>query len=201
MRFIAFIEYAAVLVGIVGIFAGQYFGLPKGVHLGVFLIGAGIALGGIESVATRRMGFRTSEENLEAYAGAPAVIVGLMAIIVGAAIIGAAYLLADARWHAAVSYLTRRPAPLLIAGGLLLAGLGVLMTLNPRGRSGMAWTLLVRVPRALLGLIVVLAGLSCIALGAWESFAPLAYDRFVADLPRRFPWLRELDVWPGKWLR
>lgn len=185
MRLIAFIEYAAVLAGIIGVLAGQFFGLSKGTHLGVFLVGAGIALGGLESLATRRMCFRFSEDAYEAYAGAPAIIVGLMVLLVGAGIVAAAYLLADGQWHSTVNYLMRRPAPLLVVAGLLLTGIGVLMMLNPQGRRGWAWTLLVRVPRGLLGFIIVLAGLTGIALGAWEWLEPLAYDRFVASVPRQ----------------
>ena len=55
MRLIAFVEYAAVVVGIIGMIAGRFFALPKGFDLGVFLIGAGIALGGIEALLTQRM--------------------------------------------------------------------------------------------------------------------------------------------------
>ena len=190
MRLIAFIEYAAVIAGIIGVLAGQFFGLPKGVYLGVFLVGAGIALGGLESLATRRMCFRPSEDAYEAYAGAPALIVGLMVLLVGAGTIAAAYLLADGQWHSTLNYLMRRPAPLLIAAGLLLIGIGVLMMLNPQGRRGTAWTLLVRVPRGLLGFVVVVAGLAAIGLGAWEWLEPLAYDRFMASLPQRLQALR-----------
>jgi hypothetical protein len=190
VRLIAFIEYAAVVVGLIGAIAGQFFALPKGVYLGVFLIGAGFALGGLESLATRRMCFRPAEDAYEAYAGAPALIVGLMVLLVGAATIAAAYLLADGQWHSTLNYLTRRPAPLLAAGGLLLVGSGVLMMLNPQGRRGLAWTLLVRAPRGLLGLILVVGGLAGIGLGIWEWFDPIAYDRFVASLPRRLDALR-----------
>ena len=190
MRLIAFIEYAAVIVGIIAAIAGQFFALPKFLYLGVFLAGAGIALGGLESLATRRMCFRPSEDAYEAYAGAPAVIVGLMALLVGAGIVAAAYLLADGQWHSMLAYLTRRPAPLLAAAGLLMIGIGVLMMLNPQGRRGWAWTLLVRVPRGLLGLVIVVTGLAGIALGVWEWLEPSAYDRFVASLPQRFERLR-----------
>ena len=46
MRLIAFIEYAAVMIGVIAMISGQLFALPKGFHLGVFMTGAGIALGG-----------------------------------------------------------------------------------------------------------------------------------------------------------
>jgi len=190
MRLLAFGEFTLVIVGILAVIAGHFFALAKGVQLGVFLIGLGIAVGGLEGIVTRRMCFRPAEEAYEDYAGAPSVIVGLMALLVGAAVIGTAYLLADGLWHSTVSYLMRRPAPLLGAAGLLLVGTGVLMILNPRGRRGLAWTLLVRVPRSLLGLILVLGGVAAIGLGVWEVFEPYRYDRFVSELPRylRWPW-------------
>lgn len=98
MRLTGFIEVAAIAIGIAGVVAGQYFGLPKGVHLGVFLIGAGIALGGLEAIATRRM---------------PAVIIGLLALAVGAAFVASAYLLAEGQWHATVHRLERSLTQLL----------------------------------------------------------------------------------------
>lgn len=186
MRLIAFTEYAALIIGLIALIAGQFFELPKGVHLGVFLIGAGILLGGIESIATLRVGFRLSEDAYEDYAGAPALIFGVMALLVGAGLIAAAYLLAEGQWYTAANYLTRRPAAVLAAAGLFLGGAGVLMMLNPQGRTGLAWTILVRIPRWLVGLFAVAAGLTGIWLGVWEWHEPLAFDAFVNDLPRDY---------------
>jgi hypothetical protein len=194
VRFLAFIEFTAVLIGVIAVIAGQFFALPKGFYLGVFLIGAGIVLGGLESVFTRRMCFRASDDKYEVYAGAPATIVGLMALLIGTGLIASAYILADGLWYSTVHYLTRRPAPVLVAAGLLLMGVGVLMMLNPRGRRGAAWTLLVRAPRSLLGFIVVVAGLAGIGLGVWEWLEPLAFDRFRRNLPQPFDW-RAWDRW------
>jgi hypothetical protein len=59
------------------------------------------------------------------------------------------------------------------------------MTLNPQGRIGFAWTLLVFLPRALLGFLLVVAGLTGIGLGAWEWLEPLAFDGFVRKLPQK----------------
>jgi hypothetical protein len=188
VRIVAFIEFTAVIIGIIAVIAGQHFALPKGSHLGVFLIGAGIALGGLESVITRRMCFRASEDAYQDYAGAPAMIVGLMALLIGTGVITTAYLLSDGQWASTVHYLTRRPAPVLIAAGLLLFGIGALMVLNPRGRRGLAWTLLVRVPRSLLGFVLVAGGLTGIGLGAWEWLEPAKFDRFVKVLPQELHW-------------
>jgi hypothetical protein len=177
VRLLAFLEYAAVTIGVIGMIAGWFFHLPKGVELGVVTTGAGIALGGLEGVLTRRMPFRASDDAYESYAGTPALIVGLMALAAGGATIWAGYLLSEGAWHATVSYLMRRPGPLLAAGGLLLIGFGVLMMLNPTGRSGWGWRLLLYFPRLLVGLALVAAGVGGIGLGAWERMDPQAFAR------------------------
>lgn len=188
MRLLAFIQFTTVIIGIIAVIAGHFFALPKGVHLGVGLIGAGITLGGLESVITQRMCFRTWDDKYQAYAGAPAMIVGLMALLIGTMLVAAAYVLTDGLWNSTLNYLMRRPAPVLIAAGLLLMGVGVLMMLNPHGRRSLVWTLLVRVPRSLLGIIVVAGGLAGIGLGAWEWLDPVAFDRFVKNLPQQINW-------------
>lgn len=185
MRLIAFIEFAAVFVGVVAMIAGQHFAISKSFHLGVFMTGAGIALGGLEALVTRRMCFRASEDAYDAYAGAPAVIVGVMALLVGTVLIATAYLFAGGQWHTTVSYLTRRPAPVLIAAAIALIGIGALLMLNPRGRTGVVWTLLVRVPRSLAAFVLVVGGLAGIGLGVWEWLEPRAFDDFVKKLPQK----------------
>ena len=182
MRLLAFLQYAALVIGALGMIAGQFFGLPKGFHLGLFVAGAGFALAGIDALVTRRMCFRPSDDVYENYAGTPAIIVGLMVLAVGGAMIGAAYLLDNDQWQRTVSYLTRRPAPLLAAAGLFLVGIGVLMMLNPQGRSGWLWRIFLYFPRWLLGLAVVAAGIAVIGLGAWEWLEPGAFSRALRRL-------------------
>src|SRR5687767_11337629 len=184
MRLIALIEYAAVIAGILAMIAGHFLGVSKAFQFGVFLAGAGIVLGGFEAVATQRMSFRASDDAYQDYAGMPALIVGLMCLLIGCAILASAYLLAEGMWPRTASYLTRRPAPLLGAAGVLILGMGVLMMLNPQGRSGWGWRLLVYVPRFLLGLVLLAAGFAAIAAGVWEWLEPQAYQDFIRQLPR-----------------
>jgi hypothetical protein len=185
MRLVALLQYVALIAGSVGMLAGQFFGLAKFFNLGVFVAGAGFAMGGIDSLVTRRMVFRPSDEAYESYSGLPAIIVGLMVLAVGAAMIGAAYLLDNEQWRSTYSTLMRRPAPLLAVGGLFLIGFGVLMMLNPQGRSSWVWRIFVYFPRSLLGLVVIAAGLAVIGLGAWEWFQPQAARAFVEALPQK----------------
>lgn len=192
MRLTAFFDYALVILGIAGIAASHFADVPKNFfHFGIGLAGAGIALGGLESVMTRRIGFRMSEDGYQDYDGPPALIVGLMTLLIGAAIIGGAYLLAQGRWHSTIEALLRRPGPVLIAAGFLFSGVGALFLFNPGGREGLVWTLLVRTPSVLLGLVLIVGGLVGIVLGAWEHFEPLAFDRFVRTMPPPLRWLAQ----------
>ena len=197
MRLLTFLEYCAIVVGIIGMAAAKLFAIPKGFYLNLFLVGAGIALGGLESLATRRMSFRTSNEAGEGYAGAPAVIWGLMALLVGAAVIGSAYLMDAGSWRSTVNYLTRRPGPVLAGLGLVVAGAGALLMFNRSGRRGIWWTLLVRIPKTMVGLVLVIGGLAAVGLGVWEWLDPKAFDRIARGMWERFD-LRAFDrLWKG----
>ena len=197
MRLLTFLEYCAIVVGIIGMAAAKLFVIPKGFYPGLFLVGAGIALGGLESLVTRRMSFRTSSEAGEDYAGTPAVIWGCMALLVGVAVIGSAYLMDAGLWRTTLNYLTRRPAPVLAGSGLVVAGAGALLMFNRSGRRGVWWTLLVRIPKTLVGLVLVVAGLVGVGLGAWDWLDPKAFDRIARGMWERFD-LRALDrFWKG----
>ena len=192
MHLMGFLEWTAVVLGAIGVAAGYFFAaeVPKGFfHFGIGVIGAGIALGGLESVLTRRVGFRLQEDAGEDYSGFPAVIVGLMALLAGAAVIGSAYLHAEGHWYKVLNDLARHPGPALVASGLFIAGAGVLLMFNPSERSGLVWMLFVRGPRFLLGIALLLGGLAVVALGAWEFVQPQAFDRFIRTLPPQLHWL------------
>ena len=185
MRILALLEWAALVIGIIAILAGRFFGLAKGVHLGLFTLGAGFAVAGLEGLLTRRMPFRAADDAHETYAGTPALIIGLMALVIGAAILWAGYLVSEGQWQAMTNYLARRPAPLLAVAGLFLIGIGVLMMLNPRGRTGWAWRLFIYFPRSLVGLLFVAAGFAAIGLGLLEWLDPQAYRQLKIPYPVR----------------
>jgi hypothetical protein len=176
VRILAFLEFALVTVGVIGMIAARFFFLPKGFHLGVFSIGAGLAVGGLESLFTRQMSFRFSSHGGAAYSGAPAVIWGAMLLAMGCALIASAYLMDQGSWQNTVASLTRRPGLVIAAGGLLAMALGALFVFN-RGQTGLAWMLLVRVPKTLLGALLIVGGLAAIGLGLVEWIDHEAYVR------------------------
>jgi hypothetical protein len=132
------------------------------------------------------MSFRSSIEAGEDYAGVPAVIWGCMALLVGAAAIGSAYLMDAGLWRTTLNALTRRPALVLAGSGLVVAGAGVLLMFCRSGRRGIWWTLLARIPLTLVGLILAVVGFVGVGLGVWDWLDPKSFDRIARGMWERF---------------
>lgn len=181
MRLLGFLEYVIVIVGAIGMAAAHTYGLTKGVYLGLFLIGAGIALAGIESVVTRGMSFRFATIGVDHYAGIPAQIWGWMLLIIGGMVIASAYLMDAGQWRMTLNFFMRRPGGLLVLFGFVTLAIGALTVYSPHTR-GTAWTLLVRLPTTLVGLVIVIAGVAAIGLGVWEAVDPASFRRITGEL-------------------
>ena len=177
MRLLTFLEYAAIMVGAIAIYAGQHYVLVKGVHLGILLIGAGLAVGGIESLYSRRMSLRFSEDAAEGYSGFPALVWGTMLLLVGAALIGWAYLLDIGLWPRAERLVKQNPAIVYIVAGLFLAGFSVLLFTDTNANRKLWQTLLLRVPRVIVAAIVLVCGIAVIGAGAWQIVDPPGYAK------------------------
>jgi hypothetical protein len=185
MRLLGFLEYTIVFVGAVGMFAASVYYLPKGVHLGLFLVGAGIALGGLESIYTRHMSFRFTTVGNNHYAGMPALVWGSTILLIGVTLIAAAYLMEAGLWHTTVIHVMRRPGGLLAILGLVVAGAGAFIVFPPRP-YGIAWTLLVRAPMTIVGLALVTAGIAAVGLGLWEAIDPRSFNHLTKDALAQF---------------
>jgi NADH:ubiquinone oxidoreductase subunit 6 (subunit J) len=168
MRLLTFLEYAAIVLGAIAIFAGQHYVLAKAVHLGILLIGVGIAVGGIESLYSRRMSLRFSEDAAEGYSGFPAIVWGTMLLLAGVALIGYAYLLDIGVWPRAARLLQQNPGIVYVAAGMLLAGFSVLLFTDTNANRNRWQTLLLRVPRVILAVVALTCGVAGIASGAWQ---------------------------------
>lgn len=177
MRLIAFLEYALMVLGAIGIIAARYYALPKGVHLSIFCIGAGVLLGALESFHSRRMGLRLSDRSDGAYDGTPALIWGLMLLLIAVCVIGTAYAMDAGRWNAVTAYLQQRPGAIYVLGGLLAMGAGALALVNPQGRRAWWKTLLFRVPRVIFAVLLLVAGLIAVACGVWEWLDPRDFQK------------------------
>lgn len=181
MRALALLEYTAIIVGVAALAASQLFLAPKAFHLGLFLIGAGLAAAGLEAAISRQWSLRLRSDAAEAYAGWPAAVWGLMLLAAGGGFVAAAYLMDAGRWSAVAAQLLRRPGPLIAAAGLLLAGSAALVLFEPRRRGG--WRALpLRTLRWALGLGLLLAGVAAIAAGLLEWLEPREFQRLMRML-------------------
>ena len=185
MPIVSFIAYAAIIFGVAGIFAGEHFGMAKGLHLGVFLIGAGIALGGLASLITRRMSMRFSSDAAQGYDGFPALVWGLMLFVTGVAVIGYAYALNAHSWVRVETSLLRYPGGLVAAAGMFLVGLSVLLFVDAGGQRRWWSTLLFRVPRILIALVVLICGITAAAGGAWYTLDTKGFSKFERQVSAR----------------
>jgi hypothetical protein len=86
VRISAFIEYCLLGAGVLGIVAGNIFGLPKGVELGIALVGLGFALAGLEAIVSRQMSLRFSDYGWDDWMGAP-VLFGIGLLLFGAGMV------------------------------------------------------------------------------------------------------------------
>ncbi len=186
MRLSGFLQYVAILVGAIAMFAGDFFATPKAFHLGLFLVGAGIGAGGLEAVFTRQMSLRVTADGSAENDGAPAVLWGILVLTVGAAIAGAAYLLEAGRGAAAVNGIARHPGPALTALGVFFSGAGALLVIDLRDRGANGWTRLARFARVCSGAALALAGVTGVALGAWGWLNPPAFERFLRTFAAAF---------------
>jgi hypothetical protein len=194
MRLLTFLEYLAIVVGAIAVFAGWHFALAKGVHLGILLIGAGIAAGGIESLYSRRMSLRFSEDAAEGYAGFPAIVWGMMLLLAGGALIGYAYLLDIGDWPRAARLLQQNPSIVYVAAGLYLIGFSVLLFTDLNANRNWWQTLLLRVPRVVVALVALTCGVAGIASGAWQIADPQGFAQVERQVRARvdaaFKWVK-----------
>jgi hypothetical protein len=170
-----YVDYAAIILGVIGYAAGQHLGLPKAMHLGVFLIGFALASAGIESLYTRRMSMRFALDAAPNYAGFPALVWGGMLLAIGAATIVSSYLLDAGKWARVVSFVQEHPGLIYLVAGILMVGLSILAYVDTGGRLHWWETLAFRIPRVVLGTLLVVVGLLATVAGAWQLISPLGF--------------------------
>ena len=185
MRITAFIEYCAIVIGILAILADKYLALPKGVELGGALIGIGFVLAGLEAFFTRQMSLRFSDYGWDDWIGAPSIIVGLMELLVGLALIGGAYAQHAGQWLTVVSFLSSRPGPMMAAAGLLLLGLGLIVIIMADRYGGKLRFIFVGGPQIITGIAILILGVALISGGAWEWLHRPSFDRFAESSAKK----------------
>jgi hypothetical protein len=195
VRISAFIEYCLLGAGLLGIVAGNIFGLPKGVELGIALVGLGFALAGLEAIASRQMSLRFSEYGWDDWMGAPAVVVGLMQLLVGLAVIGSAYALNFGLWPHLINFLSARPGPLLFGIGLLMFGAGMVIVIVADRYGSKLRFIFVGLPRITVGVLSLILGVAIMSAGAWEWLHHPSFERFAESTARELKLPSPTHAW------
>jgi hypothetical protein len=178
LRLLTFIEFAAILTGAIGLLAGTQFDVLKDTHLGLYLIGAGLALAGAEALYSREMSLLFSGETAPRHSGFPAIVWGLMLLCVGVAIIGYADLSRTGLWPRVAASLTVYPGASYVAAGLLMIGMSILLYVDSGSARNWLRTLLLRVPRVLLAIVLLLVGITVTAGGTWQLLDAQGFAAF-----------------------
>lgn len=180
------VEYCALISGIFFAWTGWQSAAERDVALGVGLVGGALVLGGLASIVTRRMSFRFFVDAHSGHAGAAAIIAGLMQLIAGGLAAAAAHALATHTWQARLDALQANPWPLLIPLALLLICAGLLMMRRSSDRVGPLGTALYVVPKTLIALAALGAGVAILGGFGWKIYDPQAFQSFLGFLPEEY---------------
>src|SRR5258706_365203 len=153
------------------------------VALGMLLVGVALLLAGLASIVTKRMSFRFYGSARTSYAGATALITGMMQVIVGGLAVATAHALATHVWQARLDALLTNPWPLLIPLGLLLIGAGLFLVRGPPTYDRFIGTVLFILPKTLTGVAALGAGAAILVGWAWKIYDPKAFLGFVRLFP------------------
>jgi hypothetical protein len=183
LNLLPFVEYCVLVAGILAIAKGRRSAAEQDVALGILLVGVALLLAGVASIVTKRMSFRFYRSARTSYAGATALITGLMQVIVGSLAVATAYALATHVWQVQLDALLTNPWPLLIPLGLLLIGAGLLLVRRSSGYVGPLGTVLFILPKTLTGVATLGAGVAILVGWAWKIYDPQAFLSFVRLFP------------------
>jgi hypothetical protein len=186
LNLLPFVEYCVLVAGIFTIAQGRRSAAEQDVALGMLLVGVALLLAGLASIVTNRMSFRFYRSARTSYAGATALITGMMQVIVGGLAVAAAYALATHVWQARLDALLTNPWPLLIPLGLLLIGAGLLLVRRSSSYVGFLGAVLFILPKTLTGVAALGAGAAILVGWAWKIYDPQAFLGFVRLFPDEY---------------
>lgn len=179
------VEYCALGAGIFLVATGRKSASERDVVLGMLLTGSAFLLAGLASIVTKRTSFRFFGNLRAGYAEA-ALIAGMMHLILGGLALAAAQAVATHVWQARLDALLANPWPLLVPLALLLIGAGLLLVRRSSDRIGPLGTVLILVPKTLIGVAVLGAGAAILVGGAWTVYDPQAFRSFLSLVPDEY---------------
>jgi hypothetical protein len=186
LNLLPFVEYCALVSGILVVWMGWQAAAERDMALGVGLVSGALVVGGLASIVTRRMSFRFFLDPRVGHAGVAAIIAGVMQLIAGGLAAAAAHALAMQTWQARLDALAVNPWPLLIPVALLLICAGLLMLRPSSDRIGPLGTMLYVVPKTLVAIAALVAGIAILGGGGWRIYDPAAFQNFLSSVPDEY---------------
>jgi len=186
LNLLPFVEYCALVAGVLVVWLGWQSGAERDVALGVGLVGGALVVGGLASIVTRRMSFRFHVNPSSGHAGAWAIVAGLMQLIAGGLAAAAAHALATNAWQARLDALHANPWPLLMPLSLLLICAGLLLVRRSSDRVGPLGTALFVVPKTLIAIAALGAGAAILGGWGWKLYDPLGFQSFIGLVPDEY---------------
>lgn len=172
------------------VLAGNQFGIPMLISIGIGVIGFDVALFGLQAIVTRKMNWGVPRQYTETYQGIAAMSLGLIMVIAGLGIGAMAIAQALDREESFIELLFSRPGfvLLLIGGVMLLRGLaGVIGALewNESALAGFG-----AIFQRLGGLLLASLGSAFLLLGALDVIAPAVFQQLIST-----GWQILLRIW------
>jgi len=186
LNLLPFLEYCALISGTFVVWMGWQSAAERDVALGVGLVGGALLVGGLASIVTRRMSFRFHVHPHAGYAGAWAIIAGLMQLIAGGLAAAAAHAFATHTWQARLDALHANPWPVLIPLSVLLICAGLLMMRRSSDRVGPLGTALFVVPKTLIGFAALGVGAGILGGAGWQIYDPQGFQSFLGLVPDEY---------------
>jgi hypothetical protein len=172
-------EVAMFALGFILAFAGDKLSSPLLTYGGISLFGVAAFLIGMEAALTRRIVLGRRRYN-ETYVGFPAYAQGMQFMMIGAFFIIVSFLAYFDTGRAMFLQLVRRPWPvLLVFGFYCLMQAVIAIDSFEEAKQGTRWIVILNLltSRLLPGVILIVIGLSAVALGFLDLTLPAVFDK------------------------
>lgn len=165
------------------LYLGVQYELRALTGLGLALLGAGLALNGVDDVLRKEVNETQAERSVTfTYCGWSAIALGAFWCAGGAALFTAGLALLAGRWPAWWARLQARPGPLFLLGGFEALAMGLHSLLGSRQERANLGGLLASLPQRLFGLLLMLGGFLALCAGLLEILAPQVFQNLAGNL-------------------
>jgi hypothetical protein len=173
------IETGALALGVLSLIGASRFERPWLYTACMLTFGFGLGLSGLGALSTRRVRVLEFLREGSPYLGPAALPWGFVTFLAGLTLFGFGLLRVSGLDQEFLAYLGQRPAFALALAGLALGGIGAGMLLGPPDWNATVWRALLHLPLRALGLLLILAGLACLGLAAFDAAAPGSFDAWL----------------------